>query len=101
MAGVTNVTDDAFDRLHAIEAEITAALASQPNEADTRFKALDRILLDVLGWQHDNVLTEPLPGSGFIDYAEMRLQVLAMLKFRSRNNHWVRATADRILFVIN
>ncbi len=65
---MTNVTDGAFERLQKIEHEIVAALQSDPNEADTRFKALDRILLDVVGWQHENIFTEPPTGSGFIDY---------------------------------
>lgn len=65
---MSNVSDDAFERLQKIEPEILAALGAAPNEADTRFKALDRILLDVLGWQHDAIFTEPPTGSGFIDY---------------------------------
>ncbi|AUW42561.1 ATP-binding protein [Rhizobium leguminosarum] len=65
---MTNVSDDAFERLQKIEAEIVGALRSGPNEADTRFKALDRILLDVLGWERDAIFTEPPTGSGFIDY---------------------------------
>ncbi|MGO7969915.1 hypothetical protein ACC705_02800 [Rhizobium ruizarguesonis] len=43
-------------------------MQSAPNEADTRVKALDRILLDVLGWERDAIVTEPPTGSGFIDY---------------------------------
>lgn len=78
---MTNVTDDAFERLQKIEGEILGALQSGPNEADTRFKALDRILLNVLGWQHDAIVTEPPTGSGFIDYL-------------------VRAGSGRNLFVI-
>lgn len=65
---MVNVTDDAFERLQIIENEIVSALQAEPNEADTRFKVLDRILLDVLGWQHESIYTEPPTDSGFIDY---------------------------------
>jgi GTPase SAR1 family protein len=65
---VSNVTDDAFKRLHDIEADLLAAFASGPNEADTRFKALDRILVEVLEWPRDAIFTEPPTNSGFIDY---------------------------------
>lgn len=65
---MTNVADEAFERLQMVEADVVAALNSTPNEADTRFRALDRILLDVLGWQRENILTDPPTGSGFIDY---------------------------------
>lgn len=65
---MSNVSDAAFERLQQIEQEILAALAAGPNEADTRFKALDRILLDVMGWERDAIFTEPPTESGFIDY---------------------------------
>nr|WP_250808848.1 ATP-binding protein [Neorhizobium tomejilense] len=65
---MTNVSDDTFERLQKIESEIVVALQATPNEADTRFKALDRILLDVLGWERDAIFTEPPTDSGFIDY---------------------------------
>ncbi len=65
---MSNVSDDAFERLQKIEPEIVVALQSIPNEADTRFKALDRILLDVLGWERNAISTEPPTTSGFIDY---------------------------------
>lgn len=65
---MSNVSDEAFQRLQRIEAEILTALRSNPNEADTRLKALDRILIEVMGWQRDSIFTEPHTDSGYIDY---------------------------------
>ncbi|MGU3454352.1 MULTISPECIES: ATP-binding protein [unclassified Methylobacterium] len=62
------MTDSAFERLKALEANIRSALAEGPNESDTRLKALDRILFEVLGWKHEAVFTEPPTESGYIDY---------------------------------
>ena len=41
---MTNSIDQAYERLLKIKAEIKAAIAAGPNEADTRLKVLDRIL---------------------------------------------------------
>ncbi len=65
---MTNSIDQAFERLLKIKAEIKAAIAAGPNEADTRLKVLDRILFEVLEWKHDAVFTEPPTPSGYIDY---------------------------------
>ncbi|KAB2771852.1 ATP-binding protein [Brucella anthropi] len=65
---MTNVSDAAFERLQKIESEITDALGGNPNEADTRFKALNRILVEVMGWEYESIYTEPPTESGFIDY---------------------------------
>ncbi|NNM72433.1 ATP-binding protein [Enterovirga aerilata] len=61
-------TDRAFLTLRTLEPDIRAALAEHPNEADTRLKALDRILFEVMGWKREAVFTEPHTESGFIDY---------------------------------
>ena len=63
-----NAIDPAFDRLQKLEAELKAALAAKPNEADTRLKVLDRILFEVLEWKHEAVFAEPPTASGYIDY---------------------------------
>ena len=65
---MTNSIDQAFERLLKIRAEIKAAIAAGPNEADTRLKVLDRILFEVLEWKHNAVFTEPPTPSGYIDY---------------------------------
>jgi hypothetical protein len=65
---MSNAIDPAFDRLNALEPELSAALAAGQNESDTRLKVLDRILFEVLGWKHEVVFTEPPTASGYIDY---------------------------------
>jgi hypothetical protein len=61
---MSNPIDLAFERLVALEPELVAALAAKPNEADTRLKVLDRLLLEVLNWKHEAVFTEPPIPSG-------------------------------------
>ncbi|MBU7439672.1 hypothetical protein [Paraburkholderia fungorum] len=60
--------DDMFSLFTALKPEISDALTESPNESDTRLKALDRILFEVLGWRHESVFTEPPSPSGYIDY---------------------------------
>lgn len=65
---MTNSIDQAYERLLKLKADIVAALGSNPNEADTRLKVLDRFLFEVLNWKHEAVFTEPPTESGYIDY---------------------------------
>ncbi|RKE86259.1 ATP-binding protein [Rhizobium sp. AG855] len=65
---MSNLADNAFDRLKSLETEIRASLVIGVNESDTRLKAIDRILFEVLGWSHEAVFTEPTTESGYIDY---------------------------------
>lgn len=37
-------------------------------EQDTRFQIIDRMLTEVMGWQHSDVRTEPHGPSGYVDY---------------------------------
>jgi len=60
--------DDMLSLFTALRPEIVNALAGSPNESDTRLKALDRILFEVLGWRYESVFTEPPSPSGYIDY---------------------------------
>ncbi len=60
--------DEAAKRLISIQADIEAQLAKPLNEADTRFKVLDRILIEVLGWRTENIDTEESVADGFVDY---------------------------------
>lgn len=60
--------ETAYLRFQALEGEIKAALDEQPNEADTRLKALNRFLFEVFGWSYETVFTEPHTESGYIDY---------------------------------
>lgn len=60
--------DGMLGKFNVLKPEIISALAAAPNESDTRLKALDRILFEVLDWKHESVFTEPPTGSGYIDY---------------------------------
>lgn len=60
--------DEAYQRLTGIQSELTKALAHPTNEAGIRFRVLDRILTDVLGWPHDRITVEESTLEGFSDY---------------------------------
>lgn len=60
--------DEAYKRFIGLMPELAEAAKEPINEADTRFKILDRILLEVLGWPHDQVETEASAAEGFVDY---------------------------------
>lgn len=38
------------------------------SEQDTRIKVIDRLLIEILGWEYDDIITESRSGEGFIDY---------------------------------
>ena len=65
---MSNIVDESINRFRKLKGAIQVSLAAMPNEADTRLKALDRILFEILGWNHDAVFAEPHTESGFIDY---------------------------------
>ncbi|WP_269515056.1 hypothetical protein [Brevundimonas subvibrioides] len=48
--------------------ELQRLLDKPLNEADTRFKILDRILMEVLEWPNDSIDTEESVKDGFVDY---------------------------------
>ena len=64
---LTNAIERAHERLSALQSAIEACFLDHPNESDTRLKVLDRILFEVLNWQHEAVFTEPHTDSGYID----------------------------------
>lgn len=64
--------DEAAQRLFAVQNEIVAELAKPLNESGTRFRILDRFLLEVLRWHHANVETEEAVSEGFVDYSPAR-----------------------------
>ncbi|MGB2997109.1 MAG: hypothetical protein WBC59_00535 [Phycisphaerae bacterium] len=59
--------DFAFENLVRKEALIAAAEGC--NEADTRLRAIDTIIFDVLGWDKRFVNTEKYNRPGYVDYA--------------------------------
>lgn len=60
--------DEIFEKFKLLKSDLQSALSASPNESDTRLKVLDRILLEVLKWRHESILTEPPSPSGYIDY---------------------------------
>ena len=64
MAGI----DDAKDRFDQIRAEIDSLGDALLTEQDARFQIIDRILVEVLGWPRDSILTERRSEGGYTDY---------------------------------
>ena len=60
--------DEAKQRFDNLYSEIRFRLAEIENEADTRFQIIDRILMEVLGWERTEIKMEPPTEKGFIDY---------------------------------
>jgi len=60
--------DHAFDVFKAIKAEIASYSSTIVTESDARLKIIDRIMIEVLGWGHGEILTEDPASSGFADY---------------------------------
>lgn len=56
---------DAFDTLLK---EFANEKKEDLTEQDTRFKFIDQVLTDVLGWSRKDIKTEPYVESGYIDY---------------------------------
>jgi predicted type IV restriction endonuclease len=74
--GLRSVVETLYDRL--IE-----------TEQDTRIQVIDRMLVDVLGWQRTDIKTEPSVNSGYVDY---------LVRSDNRNRFVVEAKrADRLL----
>jgi hypothetical protein len=76
----------AFDKLLPIW---LTQKGSIENEQETRFKLIDRMLTDVLGWKHEDIKTEPHVDSGYVDY---------LITTEGRNRFVIEAKrANRIL----
>jgi cold shock CspA family protein len=54
--------------LDSLIKEIGGRLAAIETEADARFQVIDRLLIEVLGWNHQDFRMEPHNPSGFTDY---------------------------------
>jgi len=63
-----NSIEAAFEKMNGLKGEFDLLIKQKLNESDTRLKILDRYLLDILGWRHESIFTEPSTESGFIDY---------------------------------
>ena len=60
-----DIAKNHFDDLHP---EWNAIREKIETEQDTRFQVIDRMLTEVMGWQHSDVRTEPHGPSGYVDY---------------------------------
>lgn len=60
---------DAFEMpLKALAMDISGRLDAIETEADARFQIIDRLLIEALGWSHDDFKMEPHNPSGYTDY---------------------------------
>jgi energy-coupling factor transporter ATP-binding protein EcfA2 len=59
---------ETFDRLYP---EWVSNKGNIDTEQDARFQIINRILTEVLGWEHKEIKTEPHVDSGFVDYLLM------------------------------
>lgn len=60
--------DASKSRFDAIRAEIEGYVKTIVTEQDTRLKAIDRLLVEVLGWEVADIATEDRSGTGYVDY---------------------------------
>lgn len=60
--------DHAFSEMTELMAEMAAATDADVNEADTRLRIIDRLLMNVLGWPSQQVRAEAHTESGYMDY---------------------------------
>lgn len=64
----SDLIDSAFERFQSLLADVDTFSDTIHTESDTRFKIVDPMLVEVLGWQKSDVLTEEEAGKGFLDY---------------------------------
>ena len=60
--------DDAYVNFEKLFSNISTIVNSIDTEADTRFKLIDEIIVDVLGWEKTSIKTEAHIENGYIDY---------------------------------
>lgn len=60
--------DVAYQKYCSLYTDICEYNTELHSEQDTRIKIIDRILIEILDWNYDDILTEPKSGDGFIDY---------------------------------
>lgn len=60
--------DHAFETYKSISPSLMADLTSRSTEADTRFQVIDRVLIEILGWDRADIKCEKPSGNGYADY---------------------------------
>jgi GTPase SAR1 family protein len=58
------------------------------NEANTRFKFIDRILMECLGWEHNNISCEDSYEGKYSDYTINLFRSLAVLEAKKTGNYF-------------
>lgn len=60
--------DAAKERFDGLKPEIDRLRPQIQTEADTRLQVIDRILIEVLGWNREDILVEPHVQGDYVDY---------------------------------
>lgn len=60
--------DAAFAKYREILPELVESLTGRGTEADARLQVIDRVLMEVLGWNHADIRSEKRSGDGYADY---------------------------------
>lgn len=60
--------DEANSAFQKLSAEVAERLPAIETEQDARLQLIDRLLVEVLGWEHAAIKTEPHSPSGYTDY---------------------------------
>jgi hypothetical protein len=60
--------DSAKEKFDLLCTELTSSNISLETEQDARVHIIDRILIEILGWNREGILTEPHTDSGYVDY---------------------------------
>lgn len=60
--------DASKSRFDELRSEIEGYVKTIVTEQDTRLKAIDRLLVEVLGWDLADISTEDRAGTGYVDY---------------------------------
>jgi hypothetical protein len=68
-AEASSSIDETYDKARQIAGDVAAALQNAATEQDVRLQVIDRVLTEVLGWDHNQIATEVNNNRGFADYA--------------------------------
>lgn len=63
-----DAVDSAYEEFRLLTKQVEKFGHTLFTESDTRIKIIDTVLLDVLGWQKEDLLSEEGAGTGYLDY---------------------------------
>ena len=90
----TDIIDAAFKRLELLLTEAEQFADTLFTESDTRIKIIDTMLIEVLGWQKADILTEEQAGKGYLDY-KLSIDNLAKVIVEAKRDTRVFELANR------